>query len=172
MGHGNELATVNHHNTFSFITCALLLCATFLAGCGTPTARGFSGRWRPANTLPPQPSEIPLQTAYTFYAAPTDGTLKTMLGRWARDTRRSLAYRPAFDLTLYAPVIAVHSTDIDAAVATLNRLYAAQHIVVTASSGEILVTGTGSARDSTAQARVPITRIVAPSSLPSPHGGR
>jgi len=117
----------------------LLLVAGMLAGCGTSPARNFGGKWRPANVFPERPTTIPLPAAYTFYAAPMDGTLKTMLARWARDTQRELAYRPAVDVTLYAGVAGIRTTDIAAAVAELNRLYAAQDIVVTANGRAIAV---------------------------------
>lgn len=119
----------------------LLLAAGTLAGCGTPRARDFGGAWHPANTFPARPTAIPLHPAYTFYAAPMDGTLKTMLARWARDTRRELAYRPSMDLTLYTGVAGVRTTDLDAAVAKLNRLYAAQDIVIAATGQAIVVDG-------------------------------
>lgn len=84
---------------------------------------------------------IPLRTAYTFYAAPMDGTLKAMLTRWARDTQRELAYRHTVDLTLYAGVAGIRTTSLDTAVTELNRLYAAQDILVTATDRAIAVDG-------------------------------
>jgi hypothetical protein len=119
----------------------LLLAAWMLASCGTRPARNFGGSWRPANVFPERPTAIPLRTAYTFYATPMDGTLKTMLTRWARDTQRELVYRHAVDLTLYAGVAAIHTADLDTAVAELNRLYAAQDILVTATGRVIAVDG-------------------------------
>lgn len=119
----------------------LLLGAGLLASCGTRPARNFGGTWRPANVFPERPTAIPLHTAYTYYAAPLDGTLKTMLARWARDTRRELAYRHSVDLTLYAEVAGIRTTNIDAAVAELNRLYAAQDVLVTATGRAIAVDG-------------------------------
>jgi len=122
----------------------LLLAASMVTGCGTRPARNFGGTWRPANVFPERPAAIPLPTAYTFYAAPMDGTLKTMLTRWARDTRRELAYRHTVDLTLYAGVAGIRTTDLDAAIAELNRLYAAQDILVTATGHAIAVDGADS----------------------------
>jgi hypothetical protein len=110
-----------------------------LASCGTRPARNFGGTWRPANVFPERPTAIPLRTAYTYYAAPMDGTLKTMLTRWARDTQRELAYRHTVDLTLYAGVASIHTTNLDTAVDELNRLYAAQDILVTVTGRAIAV---------------------------------
>ncbi len=119
----------------------LLLAAGLLAGCSTRPARDFGGSWRPANVFPARPTAIPLRTAYTFYAAPMDGTLKAMLSRWAHDTQRELAYHHAVDLTLYAGVAGIHTTDLDTAIAELNRLYAAQDVLITATSRTIAVDG-------------------------------
>ncbi|MBN8714418.1 MAG: hypothetical protein J0H50_10675 [Xanthomonadales bacterium] len=130
---------MNHipHTTCRF--AFLLLAACMLASCGTRPARNFGGSWRPANVFPERPTAIPLRTAYIYYAAPMDGTLKTMLTRWARDTQRELAYRHTMDLTLYAGVAGIHTTNVDVAVAELTRLYAAQGIVVTTAGRAIAV---------------------------------
>lgn len=123
----------------STLTCTLLLGAALLVGCGTPAAKAFGGHWKPANQFPDSPTEIPLHAAYTFYASPMDGTLQTLLARWAHDTGRALAYRVAFDVTLYTPVSAIRTTDIQTAAAQLNSMYAAQGVVVTVADRNIVV---------------------------------
>jgi hypothetical protein len=118
----------------------MTLCA--LTACGTPPAKDFSGSWRPLNRFHSQATEIPLQQAYAFYAAPMDETLKTMLSRWAKDTGRTLDYGLDYDVTLYKPVADIRTTDIDSAVQQLSTIFAAQHVLVTAHPREIVVLAT------------------------------
>lgn len=101
------------------------------------------------NRFQAQPTEIPLQAAYTFYAAPMDETLKSMLTRWASDSGRALSYQIPFDVTLYTPVSGIHTTDIDVAAQQLTTIYAAQHVYVSATDRKILVlpSTTGSSAD-------------------------
>lgn len=112
----------------------VMLCLSLtLTGCGTPPAKNFSGPWKPVNHFRNTPTEIPLNPTYVFYASPMDETLKTMLARWAKDSGRELSYKLPFDVTLYQPVAGIRTTDIDAAVAQLNAIYAAQGVSITAS---------------------------------------
>ncbi len=125
------------------ISMALGTMALFaLTACGTPPAKDFSGSWHPINRFQSQPTEIPLQQAYTFYAAPTDETLKTMLTRWAKDTGRKLEYGLGYDVTLYEPVAEIRTTDIDSAVQQLSGIFVAQNVLVTAHPREIVVQAT------------------------------
>jgi len=126
-----------------------------LAGCGTPPAKNFGGKWTPVNRFRAQPTEIPLQVAYTFYAAPMDETLKTMLTRWANDSGRTLSYQLPFDVTLYTPVSDIHTTDLDAAARQLTTIYAAQHVYVSATDRKILVLASSTASRSDADATAP-----------------
>lgn len=116
-----------------------MLTSLALAGCGTPPAKNFGGRWKPVNQFRDQPAEIPLNPAYTFYASPMDETLKTMLTRWAKDSGRVLSYQLAFDVTLYKPVAGIRTPDIQAAATQLNSIYAAQGVFVVATDRQILV---------------------------------
>ena len=117
----------------------LIIVAGALAACGTPPAKNFGGRWKPVNHFQSQPTEIPLVADYTYYAAPMDGTLKTMLVRWANDSGRELSYQLPFDVTLYTPVSSIHTTSIDSAAQQLTQIYAAQHVHVSATDQKILV---------------------------------
>lgn len=139
----------------SGLTVALIA----LTGCGTPPAKNFGGSWKPVNRFQAQPTEIPLQAAYTFYAAPMDETLKTMLTRWANDSGRALSYQIPFDVTLYTPVSGIHTTDIDVAAQQLTTIYAAQHVYVSATDRKILVlpSTTGSSTDMEAAPAVSAT---------------
>lgn len=127
---------------------ALMLAPMLLAGCGTPPVKDFRGRWTPVNRFQSQPTEIPLERPYTFYASPMDGTLKTMLDRWSRDTGRSLSYTLDYDVTLYQPVADIHTADLATAATALNDIYAAQGVRVIAHPREILVQAAGSAAPS------------------------
>lgn len=133
---------------FGMLTLACLL----LAACGTPPAKDFKGSWHPVNRYRATPAEIPLHRHYTYFAAPIDGTLKSMLSRWANDTERSLDYQLNYDVTLYQAVATLRTTDIEAAASELNTIYAAQGVRVTARPGEIVVTSTNGPAPSPAPA--------------------
>jgi hypothetical protein len=111
-----------------------------LSGCGTPAAKDFGGSWKPVNRFQDQTTEIPLAQAYTFYASPMDGTLKTMLTRWSKDNGMTLSYQLMSDYTLYKPVAQIHTRDVRAAAAELNSIYAEEGIFVTINDKQILVT--------------------------------
>lgn len=145
----------------------VFVAAMALAACGTPAARNFGGKWKPVNHFRQHATEIPLTAAYTFYAAPLDETLKTMLTRWANDSGRELSYELPFDVTLYTPVSDIRTTDLDAAAQQLTTIYAAQGVYVSATDRKILVRpsqSTSSAIDSPA---VPASSSVAAPSAPA-----
>ncbi|MGN2252086.1 hypothetical protein ACFWZ4_01790 [Frateuria sp. GZRe12] len=121
------------------ILSALLLPTLLLAGCGTPAAKDFGGRWRPVNRFQPSTTEIPLNRPYTYYAAPMDETLRNMLVRWTTDTGMTLVYRIASDYTLFAPVTKVRTTDIQQAASELSALYAVQGVSVTVAGERLQV---------------------------------
>lgn len=110
-----------------------------LVGCGTPPAKDFGGSWKPVNRFQDKPTEIPLALTYTFYASPMDGTLKTMLTRWSKDTGMTLSYQLTSDFTLYQPVSKIQTNDVRAAVAELSTIYAAEGVLVTINDKQILV---------------------------------
>ncbi len=118
---------------------SLIIATVALAGCGTPAAKNFGGSWKPVNHFGQQATEIPLTPTYTFYAAPMDETLKTMLTRWANDSGRELSYQLPFDVTLYTPVASIRTTDLASAAQQLTTIYAAQHLYVSATDRKILV---------------------------------
>ena len=114
-----------------------------LAGCATPDAADPRGRWRPVHQFADAPSAIPLQQAYVYQASPADGTLKSLLGRWSRDTRVDLSYQHPNDYTLHAPVAGIRTTDLAQAVAALNGAYAAQQVQILAEQGRWVVRQAG-----------------------------
>jgi hypothetical protein len=132
--------------------------ALLLAGCGTPAARDFSGRWKPVNRFQASTTEIPLDQPYTYYASPMDETLRNMLTRWAADTGMTLIYRLPSDYTLFAPVGSLRTTDIHQAASDLNSIYAAQAISITVTDGKLKVT-----RSNASDPRIePATRVDGP----------
>lgn len=125
------------------MACGMMMLACLLvAACGTPPAKDFKGNWRPVNRFRATPAQIPLHRDYIYFAAPIDGTLKSMLTRWSGDTERNLDYQLSYDVTLYQAVASLRTTDIGAAMRELNAVYAAQGVRVTALPGRILVTST------------------------------
>jgi type IV pilus biogenesis protein CpaD/CtpE len=122
----------------ALLVLAIALAST-LAGCGTPPAKDFGGSWKPVNHYQDHTTAIPLAQAYTFYASPMDGTLKTMLTRWSKDSGMVLSYQLTSDYTLYKPVAQIQTHDIRAAAADLNSIYAAEGVFITINDKQILV---------------------------------
>ena len=118
-----------------FVVAAALL----VSGCATHPAPDFGGRWRPVNRFASAPAEIPLYSSYVYQASPMDGTLKTMLERWSRDSGRALDYRLASDFTLYGAVARIDTTNAQQAVIELTAAYAPQGISVSIDGNTIIV---------------------------------
>jgi hypothetical protein len=118
--------------------CVLCVFAA-LAGCGTPPPTDFGGEWQAVNRYQATTAEIPLAPAYLFQATPIDGTLKTMLERWARDSSLKLSYRLGSDFTLHQPVTRIRTADLRAAASELSAIYASQGVSVAADGAQILV---------------------------------
>lgn len=118
---------------------ATLSAVALLSACATRPAPDFRGRWKPVNRFSESTMEIPLYSSYVYQASPMDGTLKTMLERWARDSNMELAYSIQSDYTLYAPVAKINTTSIQQAVAELSVVYAQEGVTVSAAGNRILV---------------------------------
>jgi hypothetical protein len=119
----------------------VLLLASLVAACGTTPAPNFRGRWQPVNHFDDSPKELPLAQAYVYTASPLDRTLKTMLTRWARDSRMTLSYLHGSDYTLYGPVAQIGTPSLQQAVSQLNAAYAAEGISISADERQITVRG-------------------------------
>ncbi|MBO9648893.1 MAG: hypothetical protein J7605_10300 [Variovorax sp.] len=117
----------------------VLSVAAVLTACGTPPPSDFSGDWLPVNRYQEATAEIPLSPTYVFQATPIDGTLKTMLERWAVDSDLKLNYRLGSDYTLHQPVSRIRTADIRAAASELSAIYAPRGVSVTANDRVILV---------------------------------
>jgi hypothetical protein len=115
-----------------------------LSACGTPAAKDFGGRWRPINRYDDKPVEIPLAVPYTYYAAPMDGTLKTMLTRWTSDTGTRLSYRLRSDFTLPKGAADIHTSELRDAASQLSAIFAQQGVTVVVDGPELVVDETSS----------------------------
>jgi len=115
----------------------VLMAAT--AGCATKPAPEYGGRWKAVNHYAEAPQEIPLYQAYLFYPSPMDGTLKTMLERWARDSKMTLSYLHASDFTLHAAIADIRTNDLGQAVSQLSSAYGMQGVSVTTEGNQIVV---------------------------------
>ena len=122
--------------SISVITAAAVL---LLAGCATKPAPDFGGRWKPVNRFASTTMEIPLYTSYVYQASPMDGTLKSMLERWAKDSGMTLDYRISSDYTLYGAVSTIGTTNPQQAVIDLSAAYAGQGLVVSIVGNQIVV---------------------------------
>ncbi|WP_185822894.1 hypothetical protein [Xanthomonas sp. GW] len=122
-----------------FRMIATLSAVALLSACATRPAPDFRGRWKPVNRFSESTMEIPLYSSYVYQAAPMDGTLKTMLERWAKDSNMQLSYSIQSDYTLYAPVAKINTTSIQQAVAELSVVYAQEGVTVSAAGNRILV---------------------------------
>jgi hypothetical protein len=110
-----------------------------LTGCGTTPARDFGGSWKPINHFEDKTTEIPLAVPYTYYAAPMDGTLKTMLTRWTTDNGMKLQYKLRSDFTLTKSASAIHTSELRDAASQLSSIYSAQGVAVTVNGPDLIV---------------------------------
>ena len=120
------------------LSCVVMV-PMVVAGCATPEAAGIKGRWQPVNRFAEAPQAIPLQQAYIYQASPADGTLRTMLGRWARDAKLTLVYLHPNDYTLHAPVAQIRTSSLEDAATSLSDAYADQGVQVVIERPRIIV---------------------------------
>ncbi|SEM96071.1 hypothetical protein SAMN02800694_2298 [Luteibacter sp. UNCMF331Sha3.1] len=124
--------------------CLPVAAAILLVACATPPAKDFGGRWKPVNRYDDATVEIPLALPYTYYAAPMDGTLKTMLTRWSADTGLKLNYKLRSDFTLPKSAASVHTSEARDAATQLSTIFAPQGVSVVVTGSEIVVAETSS----------------------------
>jgi hypothetical protein len=124
-----EQSRVRQRNIVKF-SLMLSALSVLLAACGTTPAPDYRGKWRPINNYSETPIEIPLSSTYIFQASPMDGTLKTMLTRWAKDSGMELDYRFGSDFTLFGQVSHIDTT---------NSAYGSRGIAVTVVGNKITV---------------------------------
>lgn len=121
---------------------AALSTALLLAGCATPTAKDYWGRWKPINRYQQATTAIPLNGAYVYYATPMDGTLRSMLRRWAKDSGMQFSYQLQADYTLSQAMASIRTTDIHQALADVNNVYGMQGVQVYTLDNEIIANPT------------------------------
>ncbi|MGN6091055.1 MAG: hypothetical protein ACTHOL_01785 [Luteibacter jiangsuensis] len=119
--------------------CVLVSFAALLAACGTPAPKDFGGSWKPVNRFEDKTTEIPLAVPYTYYAAPMDGTLKTMLSRWTADNGMKLKYKLRSDFTLTKAASAIHTSELRDAASQLSSIYGPQGVAVLISGPDLVV---------------------------------
>lgn len=124
----------------------LALMVGLLGSCATRPAPGIKGRWKAVNHYAETTEAIPLYRSYMFYPSPMDGTLKTMLTRWARDSKMTLSYLHPSDFTLHAPVAEIQTSDLHEAASQLSAIYAEQLVSITAIGSQIVVRASDSAQ--------------------------
>ena len=127
------------HSKPHVVVLVAIALSSLLAGCATHDAPDFKGRWQAVNRYAEQTQAIPLRQAHVFRATPMDGTLRNMLGRWARDAGIELDYRHPSDFTLHAPVAQLHAEDISQAAAQLTSIYSAHQVAVSVGDGRLVV---------------------------------
>lgn len=132
-----------------------VMVAIVVAACGAKPAPDFRGRWKEVNAIDAEPRPIPLRPVHTFRVLPSDRTLKDVVGRWANESRRRLAYRAPLNYSVHLDAAKVTAPSLDAALSQLESAYAAQAIRLSVQGEAIVVAGgvapVGSAASSTAR---------------------
>lgn len=118
----------------------MLMALAATTACAT-AAPEYGGRWKPVNRYADVPQEIPLYQAYAFYPSPMDRTLKTMLERWARDSKMTLSYLHPSDFTLHAAVAGIRTNSLQEAASQLTAAFAPQGVSIAAEGNQIVVRG-------------------------------
>jgi hypothetical protein len=115
--------------------------------CGTKPAPDFRGRWREVNSIDPVPRAIPLRPVQHFVVLPSDRTLKDVVERWGRESRRRVSYRAPVNYSVHLEATRVTANSLDAAVAGLQQAYAEQGIGVRLEPNLIVVTASAPPMD-------------------------
>ena len=121
----------------------MLMVLAVTTACAT-AAPEYGGRWKSVNRYAEIPQEIPRYQAYAFYPSPMDGTLKTMLERWARDSKMTLSYLHPSDFTLHSAVADIRTNSLQEAISQLTAAFAQQGVSITAEDSQIVVRGSAS----------------------------
>ncbi len=123
---------------------SLLAFLVVLQACTTPQAVDMADNWKPVNTLSEVPQEIPLKEEAElprFQMLPTDPTLRHMLERWAKEYGGSLDWQYPSDLTLVSGLESIKDNNLQRALNTVRRSYAAQKLRVQVTANKsVLVT--------------------------------
>ena len=82
---------------------------------------------------------IPLYESFVYQAGPMDRTLKGLLTRWAKGSKRTLSYLNSNDFTLYGPVENINTPSVQQAVAQLNAAYGSYGVAISVDDRQITV---------------------------------
>lgn len=126
---------------FVRVAAGAVVMVMLVAACGTTPAPDFRGRWKDVNAIDAEPRPIPLRPLQTFVVLPSDRTLKDVVERWARESRRRVAYRAPMNFTVHLDAAKVTASSLDAALAQLESAYAAQAIDLELQGDVIVVAG-------------------------------
>jgi hypothetical protein len=138
--------SVSTKTAVAFHVRAILMLVVLAATTACATAAPeYGGRWKPVNRYAEMPQEIPLYQAYAFYPSPMDGTLKTMLERWARDSKMTVSYLHPSDFTLHSGVAGIRTNSLQEAASQLTAAFSQQGVSITAEGSQIVVRGTAPA---------------------------
>lgn len=128
--------------SFSWRPALLLGAALLLQACAAPKATDIADNWKPVNTLAAKPQEIPLKEEAElpkFQMLPTDATLRHMLERWARENGGTLDWQYPSDLTLVAGLDTIKDNNLQRALNTVRRTYAAQKLRIQVSASRAML---------------------------------
>lgn len=116
--------------------------ALLLQACAAPKAIDIADNWKPVNTLAAKPQEIPLKEENElprFQMLPTDATLRHMLERWAKENGGSLDWQYPSDLTLVSGLESIKDNNLQRALNTVRRSYAAQKLRIQVSANRSML---------------------------------
>lgn len=119
--------------------CSLAFLAAATAGCSTTAAPGLKGRWQPVNRFAETAEAIPIANPTLFYVTSVDATLKTLLERWAKESKKALTYQHPNDFTLHARVAGIRATNLNGALSALSAAYADYEVSITLEGQAIVV---------------------------------
>ena len=115
-----------------------------LQACAVPKAVDIAENWKPINTLGSKPQEIPLKEEaelLKFQMLPTDATLRNMLERWSKEYGGTLDWHYPSDLTLVSGLESIKDNNLQRALNSVRRNYAAQKLRIQVSASKaVLVT--------------------------------
>lgn len=119
-----------------------LVAALPAAGLCGPKATDISDNWKPVNSLAAKPQEIPLKEEVElpkFQMLPTDATLRHMLERWAKENGGALDWQYPSDLTLVTGLDSIKDSNLQRALNSVRRTYAAQKLRIQVSASKTML---------------------------------
>ncbi len=136
------MSTVKKVRETSMRVISGILLVGLLQACAAPKATDIADNWKPVNTLAAKPQEIPLKEEAElpkFQMLPTDATLRHMLERWAKENGGTLDWQYPSDLTLVTGLEAIKDTNLQRALNSVRRSYAAQKLRIQVSPSKSML---------------------------------